>query len=123
MMSVRMIVLARRKPGLSPADFRAGYEGSHSRIAVRLFGHLWTAYSRNYLGVGRNFDGRTGGPDDIGLDVVSEYVLRDDTALDEMHKIMSEHMELIKEDEARWFDQARSWVMVADRIRENLPTL
>jgi hypothetical protein len=40
-MPVKMIVLVRRKPDLTPGQFRDGYENSHSRIALELFGHPW----------------------------------------------------------------------------------
>ena len=43
-MPIRHIIMVRRKQGLSPEEFRRGYEESHSRIAVRLFGHLFLSY-------------------------------------------------------------------------------
>lgn len=38
-MAFKMILLLRRKKGLTPEEFREGYENSHSRIGVRLYGH------------------------------------------------------------------------------------
>ena len=103
-----------------PQLFRDGYEGSHSRIAVRLFGHLWCEYRRNYLTLGHSFagTGETQGPDDAGFDAISEFVLRDEAALAEMGRIGAANMAMIKEDEAKWFDQARCWNMACESVEE-----
>ena len=79
---VRQIVMVRRKAGLSREEFRRGYEESHSRIAVRLFGHLWLSYRRNYLTTGHNFasGGENAVGEDTGFDAISEFVLRDAAA-------------------------------------------
>ncbi len=119
-MPIRHIIMVRRKPGLSPEEFRKGYEESHSRIAVRLFGHLWLSYRRNYLTTGHNFAqaGETALADDTGFDAISEFVLRDEAALAEMRRIGAENMAEIKEDEAKWFDQARCWNMACESVEE-----
>jgi EthD domain len=115
----------RRKPGLSLAEFRDGYENSHSRIAVRLFGHLWLAYRRNYLGVGRCFVVGTPladsePPQDMVYDAISEYILRDEAAQEEMKRIGAANLALIREDEARWFDLKHSWSVPCETIEEDL---
>lgn len=119
---IRRIVMVRRKSGLSREEFRRGYEESHSRIAVRLFGHLWLSYRRNYLTAGHCFagGGETALPEDTGFDAISEYVLRDAAALAEMGRIGAENMAEIKEDEAKWFDQAHCWNMVCESVEEQL---
>lgn len=126
-MPVKMIVLVKRRADLSPTEFRDGYENSHSRIAVKLFGHLWIAYRRNYLIAGRTFaHGNVRGslgPDEIGYDVISEIVLRDQQALEEMGRIAGENFEMIKADEARWFEAARCWVVQSETVEENLTTI
>ncbi len=122
-MPIKKIVMVRRKAGLSPEEFRDGYENSHSRLAVELFGHLWLAYRRNYLLGARSFAAATGhGGDDLGYDAVSEFVLRDEAALEEMQVIAFKNFARIKEDEARWFDQARSWNVACETIEEDLGT-
>lgn len=119
-MPIKKIVLVRRKAGLSPEEFRDGYENSHSRIAVRLFGHLWLSYTRNYLLPGRNFKtAQFDGPDAMGFDAISEFVLRDEAAWDEMNRIAAENTVLIKEDEARWFDQVHCWLADCEPLVED----
>ena len=114
--------MVRRRPGLSAQEFRKGYEESHSRIALRLFGHLWLSYRRNYLTTGHNFasGSETATADETGFDAISEYVLRDAPALAEMGRIGAENMAEIKEDEAKWFDQARCWNMSCESVEEDL---
>ena len=124
-MPIKVIVMVKRKPGLSAEEFRAGYENSHSRIAVRLFGHLWTEYRRNYLLAGHSFAqgtdaGDRGGPDDIGYDAISEFILRDSAAAEEMARIGRQNREMIQEDEARWFDRKRCWAVRCETIEEDL---
>jgi len=122
-MPIKKILMLRRKQGLTPDQFRDGYENSHSRIAVELFGHLWIGYRRNYLTRGYPFtvkDGTLSGPEDVGFDAISEFILRDEAAYEEMGRIATANWERIKEDEARWFDQVHSYVMSCETIEENL---
>ncbi len=121
-MPIRHIIMVRRKPGLSREEFRRGYEESHSRIAVRLFGHLWLSYRRNYLTTGHNFasGGETAVDEDTGCDAISEFVLRDEAAQAEMSRFGAENMAEIKEDEAKWFDQAHCWNMGCESVEEEL---
>lgn len=127
-MPIKKIVMVKRKAGLTPEQFRDGYENSHSRIAVELFGHLWLEYRRNYLTTGYSFEpgprenghDSAGGADAIGFDAVSEFVLRDEAAMAEMGRIALENHQRIKEDEARWFDQSRCWLVGCETIEEDL---
>jgi hypothetical protein len=119
-MPVKKMVLVRRKKGLSPEEFRNGYENSHSRIAVKLFGHLWLSYTRNYLLPGRNFkSAQYDDVDTMGFDAIAEFVLRDEAAWDEMNQIAAANSQLIKEDEARWFDQVHCWLADCDPVVED----
>jgi hypothetical protein len=125
-MPIKKIVLVKRKQGLSPEEFRAGYENSHSRLAVELFGHLWTSYRRNYLLTGYSFGaghgrGNTGGADEIGFDAISEFTLADEGALEEMSRISMQNFDRIKDDEGKWFDQVNSWLVTCETIEEDLP--
>jgi hypothetical protein len=120
-MPIRMMVMVKRRPDLSPEAFREGYENSHAQIAVRLFGHLWLEYRRNYLIAGRNFGlGCQGGPAEIGYDAVSEFILRDEAALAEMGRIGAANQAMIHEDEARWFDRSRCWVVTTETVEHDL---
>jgi hypothetical protein len=117
-MPIKKLVMVKRKKGLTPHQFRDGYENSHSRIAVELFGHLWLEYRRNYVKTGYNFDGNEGDADTVRFDAISEFVLPDQAALDEMNRISMENRDRIKEDEAKWFDQSHCWIMDCETIEE-----
>ena len=119
-MPIRRIVMVKRKKGLTPEQFRDGYENSHSRIAVRLFGHLWLSYTRNYLLPGRNFkSAQYDGVEEMGFDAISEFVLPDEAAWDEINRIAAANVQEIKEDEARWFDQVHCWLADCEAIVED----
>ena len=123
-MALKMILLLRRKQSLTPEEFRAGYEGSHSRIGVRLYGHLWTEYRRNYLKPGCSFvqtrAGGNSGPEEIGFDAISTFTVRDEAAWAEMQRISAQNQQLIQEDEARWFDQIHSYIVPCETMVEDL---
>lgn len=116
-----MIVMVRRRPDLAPEVFRDGYENVHSRMAVRLFGHLWSEYRRNYLLTGRQFGiGGLVTADAVGFDAISEFVFKDESALVEMGRIGLANQEEIHADEARWFDRTHCFVMACDTVEEDL---
>ena len=121
-MPVKMMVMVKRKQGLSAEAFRNGYENGHSRLAVRLFGHLWTEYRRSYLGSGNSFSGYLAGAGeaDAGYDAISEIVFRDAAGVEEMLRIATEHYDEIRTDELRWFDRANCWMLTCDTVEEEL---
>lgn len=123
-MAFKMMLLLKRKVGLTPEEFRDGYENSHSRIGVRLFGHLWLEYRRNYLKTGTNFiqtrAGGISGPAEIGFDAISEFVVRDEAAFAEMQRISAANQQEIQEDEARWFDQINTYIVPCETMEEDL---
>jgi EthD domain len=119
-MPIKMLVMVKRKAGLSPEEFFDGYENSHSRLAVQLFGHLWLSYRRNYLTSARTFDGDMFGIDVIGFDAVSEFVLRDEAAAEEMGRIALAHKDMLQADEDRWFDVSHCWKVACRTIEEDL---
>ena len=45
---LKMVILIKKKPGMSREDFINHYETSHAVIGKRLLGQLWTKYVRNY---------------------------------------------------------------------------
>lgn len=126
-MAVKLLVMVKRKPGLSDKEFREGYENGHARLAVRLFGHLWTEYRRNWLGAAHSFAegggpaaAEQGGAHRVGYDVISEIVFPDAAALEEMNRLALVHHEELKADEERWFDRPNCWMVACDTVEENL---
>jgi hypothetical protein len=45
---MKIVILIRKKAGLTREQFIHHYESSHAVIGKRLLGHLWTRYVRKY---------------------------------------------------------------------------
>jgi EthD domain len=45
---IKVVLLVRRRPGLSREEFRAHYEGTHAPLAARSLAHL-SGYTRNFV--------------------------------------------------------------------------
>jgi hypothetical protein len=123
-MPTKMMIMVKRRPDLTPEEFRHGYENYHSRLGVELFGHLWAEYRRNYIVKGHAFaqrgQGSMDGPDEIGFDAISEVVFKYDDSLQQMAVISAANRDRIVEDEARWFHQKRCWMVTVDTMEEDL---
>ena len=131
-MPIKVMLMLRRKEGITPQEFRAAYEEGHSRLGLRLFGHLWSEYRRNYLGAANNFAAESGTPTDAvasesecPYDVITELVFDDMAALDEMNRIAAipDNQRLLSEDEERLFDRERCWTAMCEVLNEDLSTL
>lgn len=123
-MPTKMLVMVKRKIGLTPEEFRHGYENYHSRLGVELFGHLWAEYRRNCIGGGHSFSQRgvaePDGPSEIGFDAITEVVFKYEDSLARMAVISAANRDRIVEDESRWFHQKRSWMVTVDTMEEDL---
>ena len=127
-MAIRVLALLKRKPGMDPAAFRQEYETGHARLAVKLFGHLWSGYRRHYLGASNSFIDVKGAPSGAAdaesseptYDVVTEMVYENRAAFDEVNRIVMENRVLLAEDEERLFDRANCRLVVCDTVEEDL---
>ena len=127
-MTIRIMVLLKRKQGMSPEEFREKYERGHVRLAVKLFGHLWTAYRRHYLGSANSFVQVKGAPTDgaesdspsAPYDVITELVFDDAADLDEMNRVVAQNQALLSEDEKRMFDRPSCLLVRCSTIEEDL---
>ena len=128
-MPVKVMLMLRRKGGMTPQEFRAAYEAGHSRLGLRLFGHLWSEYRRNYLGAANSFAAESGTPTDATAsesecpyDVITELVFKDMAALEEMNRIAAipNNKRLLSEDEETLFDRERCWTAMCEVLNEDL---
>lgn len=116
----KLIGLFRRKAGTSSDDFRSYYEQRHAPFAVSHFGHLFESYTRNYVArAPRDLD-------TTGIDVVTEIVFRDDSAMQEMFAMTERDPSLrdaIATDEAAFMDRDASQILlVGDHPSTTLDT-
>ena len=105
--------LLKRKPGTSFEHFRQHYESSHSVLGQQYFGHLILSYKRNY-NMARAKDG--GGDRASDYDCVTEWIMPDAEAVDEVYRIMAdpEVGKLFLDDEARFLDSSETRLVRCD---------
>lgn len=119
---MKVIVMIKRKPGMSLEDFREHYERSHVALAHKYLGHLFTDYRRNYAvpdGPGAAEGAPNPGQAEAGFDVVTELWLRDEAAWLEFREILAdpEIGPIFREDETRFMDQSQLTVFAVDEVR------
>lgn len=108
----KVLHFIKRKDHLTHEEFKAHFERSHAAMALKFCGHLFTGYQRNYLGEvyagGDSRDPASGyGPRTWEWDLISEWILPDEAALQEIYRIMQTPGidELFRADEDRFIDR------------------
>ena len=123
---LKFIVALKRKPGMTPEEFRKHYETSHVEKAVELFAHLMVEYRRNYFTSSVAFSDRdperAGRPQPEGHDVITEIYLKDQAALDEFVKALSapEIKNWFIEDEKKFLDRDASRMGVVEIVESRV---
>lgn len=107
---LKAIVLLKRKPGLTPEEFRDHYENRHVPLVRRTLTTIGR-YTRNYLdtqslSAGRE-EGASGGPVPY-FDVITEVWFADQAAYDGFVEALSDPAvsETLREDEERFLDRS-----------------
>lgn len=102
-MTVTVLSLLKRRPGMSKADFVAYYEDNHRRIGEQVLAGLATRYVRRFL---TPLDGEDRDGD---FDVVMEIDFPDAVARDAFFAGLAgtETLAAIVADEAKLFDRGR----------------
>lgn len=124
MSKIKMILLVKRNPNLTPGEFREGYETRISRRAVRSFGHLWESYRRHYVVSAQTFGAAAGLPADQAFpyDAITEIIFKDRASLEEQGRISSrpENRAAINADEEAFFDRRACWSIMTEVLEEDL---
>lgn len=108
---MKIMVLLKRKPGMTMEAFRAHYEGSHVVLAYKYLGHLMADYRRNYaLPVdpgAQSSDTANPGVADSPFDCITELWLHDHNAWLEMQRIISDPVtgKIFMDDEEHFLDR------------------
>lgn len=116
-MTVTLITLLKRRPGMSKDDFIAYYESHHRRIGEEVLSGYASRYVRRFLhpadGTDRDHD----------FDVVMEIEFPDQAAMDACFAAMQppEIMDRIVADEERLFDRSRNRVFTVEEHASALP--
>lgn len=114
---LKMIILIKKKPGMSRDAFIAHYETSHAVIGKRLLGHLWTKYVRNYPLSLMEYQPEANSIDD-SYDAVTEIWFKDQAAVDEMARIINlpENNRIILEDEEKFQDRLQTRLLMVEEV-------
>ncbi len=78
MTTFKILLLMKRRPGMSVADFRDYYENRHVPLALKYDGGAMTRYVRRYLEPQPNAE--LGTNEELPYDVVSELWFEDEAA-------------------------------------------
>jgi hypothetical protein len=117
----KVLHFIKRKPHMSHEEFKAHFERSHAAMALKFCGHLFQEYRRNYVNIaftgGDSRDPESGyGPREWDWDLISEWILADEAALNEIYRIMQEPGidELFRADEDRFIDRTATVTVACD---------
>lgn len=112
---VKIVILIKKKPGMSREDFIDYYENNHSPLGKELVGHLWTKYVRNYPQSIMEYQPEAVSLDG-GYDAITEIWLKDEAAMEEMARIVNipENNRRILEDEENFQDRLHTRMMICD---------
>lgn len=117
-----LVLLLKRKPGMSKEQFRHHYETSHVALAKKYVGHLFLDYRRHYVEAtsGLADDGVNWAEKlDGAYDAITKIVFQDKAALDEFQRIcaLPEVNAILKADEERFLDRPAMRVNVCEEVR------
>ena len=111
----KVLHFIKRKPHMSHDQFKEHFERSHAAMALKFCGHLFSEYRRNYVNVvWTGGDSRQEGSGynqrEWDWDLISEWILPNEDALQEIYRIMQEPEKdkLFRDDEDRFIDRTAS---------------
>jgi hypothetical protein len=108
-MLIKIMLLLRRKPGMTFEQFKAHYETTHVQLAHQYVGHLITKYTRNYAVnyEGESLEGQNPGFAASPYDCITEVHLRDQAAWTEFQRIAADPavQKILGADEERFLDR------------------
>lgn len=116
---MKVMLLLKRKAGMSPTEFRDYYEGSHVVLAYRHLGHLFADYRRNYVQQPGPVNGEEPNPallSENPFDAITEIWLHDAAAWQEMQRIISDPVigKIFMEDEEHFLDRPALLIFPCD---------
>lgn len=130
MTEVRLTMMVRRKPGMTREQFRDAYENWPTHSGLRIFGHLWKGYKRQYIDGGAPFTAQERDPaeaadivDDPPFDCISEITFHDMAAFEESNRLAAipENRRMVREEEDQLYDRANCWTIVTTNVEYDPP--
>ena len=117
-MSIKIVILIKKKPGMSRDDFIHHYETVHAvEFGKKLLGHLFVKYVRNYPKGLVDYQPEHPGFDG-NYDAVTEIWVKDEAALAEMQRLINlpENNKRTLEDEEKFTDRQHTRLLIVDEI-------
>lgn len=119
----KVMWLLKRKPGITHEQFRTHYERSHVVMAHKYIGHLLVEYKRNYKtetwgGGVPTEQGGGFGPVDWPYDCVTEWVMPDEAAFNEINRIFADPVigKKFHDDEEHFLDREAVLLIKCDVV-------
>ena len=84
---VQLVLLIKRKPGMTKEEFKAHYENSHAPMAMRHMGHLVKDYRRNYTAKEYALPGQKASGLVTQYDAITRITIASDEDFDEFFRI------------------------------------
>ena len=119
---ISLLVLIKRKAGMSKEQFREYYERSHVALAKKHVAHLFADYRRNYatsaIFLAKFYEGASDTQDEP-FDMVTTILFENQSKCDEFFRVMEtpEIKQAFAADEANFMDRAGSLVMLCDSVK------
>jgi hypothetical protein len=117
----KVLHFIKRKPHMTHEQFKTHFERSHAAMALKFCGHLYSEYRRNYIETawfGGDARDESSGyrQQDWTWDLISEWILPNAEALEEIYRIMQEpgKRELFHADEDRFIDRTETVTVTCD---------
>jgi hypothetical protein len=122
---IKIVYFLKRKEGTTPEQFRQHYENSHVVLAKKYIGHLMKGYIRNYprfalLNPSNIPAGTAPAPYDIGYDCITEMLVENQAAIEEITRIFNDPAinPILAEDELKFLQRDKT-VMIMVEVVEN----
>ena len=112
---IKILLFVKRKEGLSRDQFVDYYESRHVPLIRSHVGRFMESYTRNYIDPDAPLSASTGSAR-LDVDVVTELVVRDTEAMQQMFAVAAEPAVAadIAADEEKFVDRSASRIFVAD---------
>jgi EthD domain len=123
----KVIIFVKRKPGMSREAFREYYEARHAFLGPSILEGVLSGFGRYYIDWTKHLAAdwkdvpreMAAAPEvDCGFDAVGIYTLRDDSALQDFARIMSDVgvARVIIEDEQKFMDRPACLMGLCDAV-------
>lgn len=117
----KVLHFIKRKPHMTHEQFKEHFERSHAAMALKFCGHLFSEYRRNYVnmvwtGGDSRVEGSGYGLREWDWDLISEWILPNEEALQEIYRIMQEpdKDDRFRADEDRFIDRTATVTVPCD---------